>query len=89
VPEDVVFQTKPEIALQQVRQALADGVPPAVVLMDPAYGNDSKLRAGLTELGCPTWRESCPLRWSGGPVKRRCRRRRSNPADIPGVRPVA
>ena len=29
VPDDVRFQTKPEIALQQVRQALADGVPPA------------------------------------------------------------
>lgn len=53
VPEDVVFQTKPEIALRQVRQAVADGVPRAVVLMDPAYGNDSKLRAGLTALGLP------------------------------------
>ena len=53
VPDDVVFQTKPEIALQQVRQALADGVPRAVALMDPAYGNDSKLRAGLTEPGVP------------------------------------
>ena len=51
VPDDVCFQTKPEIALQQLRQALADGVPPAPVLMDPAYGNDSKLRAGISELG--------------------------------------
>ena len=51
VPDDVRFQTKPEIALQQIRQALADGVPPATVLMDPAYGNDRKLRAGITELG--------------------------------------
>jgi SRSO17 transposase len=34
-----------------VRQALADGVPSGVVLMDPAYGNDSKLRAGISELG--------------------------------------
>ena len=51
VPDDVRFQTKPEIALQQLRQALADGVPPAPVLMDPAYGNDSKLRAGISELG--------------------------------------
>ena len=39
VPEEIVCQTKPEIALQQVRQALADGVPQAVALMDPAYGN--------------------------------------------------
>ena len=51
VPEDITFQTKPEIALWQLRQALADGVPPAVVLMDPAYGADSKLRAGISELG--------------------------------------
>ena len=51
VPDDVRFQTKPEIALQQVRQALADGVPSGVALMDPAYGNDSKLRAGISELG--------------------------------------
>ena len=51
VPDEVRFQTKPEIALQQLRQALADGVPPGVALMDPAYGNDSKLRAGISELG--------------------------------------
>jgi hypothetical protein len=35
VPEDVCFQTKPEIALQQLRQVLADGVPSAPFLMDP------------------------------------------------------
>jgi SRSO17 transposase len=35
--------------LQQLRQAVADGVPPGVALMDPAYGN-SKLRAGISEL---------------------------------------
>jgi SRSO17 transposase len=50
VPDDIRFQTKPEIALRQVCQALADGVPPGVALMDPAYGNDSKLRAGISEL---------------------------------------
>jgi len=47
VPADVLFQTKPEIALPQLRQAVADGV----ALMDPAYGNDSKLRAGISQLG--------------------------------------
>src|SRR6201986_133551 len=35
VPDDILFQTKPEIALPQLRQAVAD----AVALMDPAYGN--------------------------------------------------
>jgi SRSO17 transposase len=31
----------------------AAGVPPAVVLADPAYGNDSNFRAGTAELGLP------------------------------------
>src|ERR1700741_3225496 len=53
IPDDIRFQTKPEIALQQMRQALAAGVPPGVVLADPAYGNDSNFRAGITELGLP------------------------------------
>jgi SRSO17 transposase len=51
VPNDVVFKTKPRIALEQIAQALADGVPPAVVLADAGYGNDSAWRAGLGELG--------------------------------------
>jgi len=51
VPEDVVFQTKPAIALQQMRQAQADGVPLGVALADPAYGNNHGFRAGITELG--------------------------------------
>ena len=51
MPDEVRFQTEPEIALQQLYQALADGVPPAPVVMDPAYGIDSKLRAGISELG--------------------------------------
>src|ERR1700684_2349230 len=54
IPDDIRFQTKPEIALQQMRQALAAGVPPAVVLADPAYGNDSKFRAGTPSLACLT-----------------------------------
>jgi SRSO17 transposase len=53
VPDDIRFQTKPEIALQQMRQALAAGVAPGVALADPAYGNDSNFRAGIMELGLP------------------------------------
>jgi SRSO17 transposase len=53
VPDDVVFQTKPEIALRQMRAMLAAGVPPAVALADPAYGNDGKFRSGITALGLP------------------------------------
>src|SRR5689334_10024484 len=39
VPEEVAFATKPAIALGQGRQALADVVPPGVVVSDAGYGN--------------------------------------------------
>jgi SRSO17 transposase len=50
VPESIAFQTKPQIALQQIRQALKDEVTRAPVLADAAYGNDAGFRAGLEEL---------------------------------------
>ncbi len=50
IPERIRFQTKPEIALDQIRQAVEDEVTRAPVLADAAYGIDSKFRAGLTEL---------------------------------------
>jgi SRSO17 transposase len=53
VPERVRFQTKPEIALEQIRQAGESEVARGVVLADAAYGNDSGFRAGLTELQLP------------------------------------
>ena len=49
VPDDVVFQTKPEIALDQIRAALAAGVPSAAVLADAAYGVDTAFRDGITD----------------------------------------
>ena len=51
VPEDVVFKTKPEIALDQIRWACESGLPGDMALLDAGYGHDSKLRAGITELG--------------------------------------
>jgi SRSO17 transposase len=50
VPKDVVFQTKPHIALDQIRRAIEDGVPQGIVLADAGYGNDTAFRSGLTEL---------------------------------------
>ncbi|MGZ4822883.1 MAG: IS701 family transposase [Terriglobales bacterium] len=50
IPPDIQFQTKPEIALEQIRQASAAGVPSGVVLADPAYGNNTQFRQGLTAL---------------------------------------
>jgi SRSO17 transposase len=51
VPEDVTFKTKPEIAIEQLHWAHKTGLPGNRVLLDAGYGNDSKLRAGITELG--------------------------------------
>jgi SRSO17 transposase len=51
VPGEVRFHTKPEIARNQIRQALQDGVPPGVVVADVAYGNDTTFRDELTALG--------------------------------------
>jgi SRSO17 transposase len=50
VPEEIQFQTKPQIALDQIRRAVEQDVPRGVVLADAAYGMDSKFRAGLREL---------------------------------------
>jgi SRSO17 transposase len=51
VPEEITFQTKPQLALEQIRQALAQKVPVGVVLADAGYGNGSPFRAGITALG--------------------------------------
>jgi SRSO17 transposase len=51
VPEEIEFQTKPEIALDQIRAAAAAEVAPGVVLADAAYGINTEFRAGITELG--------------------------------------
>ena len=49
--ETVAFQTKPEIALGQIKAARAAGLPEGVVLMDAGYGNDTGLRTEITALG--------------------------------------
>jgi SRSO17 transposase len=51
VPDDVVFKTKPEIALDQIRAALAAGVAPGVLLADAGYGVDGEFRSGATVSG--------------------------------------
>ena len=51
VPKEIKFKTKPEIALEQIRWACEAGLPRGAALMDAAYGRDSRLRAGMTELG--------------------------------------
>lgn len=51
VPEDVTFKTKPQLALQMIRRAVADGVPKGIVLADSAYGTSGEFRAQIRSLG--------------------------------------
>jgi SRSO17 transposase len=51
VPDDIVFQTKSQIALDQLRAARAAGIEAKLVLADAGYGNDTDFRDGITEIG--------------------------------------
>ena len=51
VPEGIAFQTKPGIALVQIRQAMEQQVPVGVVLADAGYGKGTQFRTDLTKLG--------------------------------------
>lgn len=50
VPEDIIFKTKPEIALEQIAAACQAGLARGVVLMDAGYGCSTELRAGIGAL---------------------------------------
>ncbi len=79
VPEDIVFKTKPQIALEQICKACEAGLPHGVVLMDAGYGANTNLRTQIAALGlayvagilpqATVWAPgSAPLRpkhWSG------------------------
>jgi len=51
IPDEAVFQTKPQIAIDQVRAALAEQTPVGIVLADAGYGADGQFRQELTDLG--------------------------------------
>jgi SRSO17 transposase len=51
VPVEIEFQTKPEIALEQIRAAVTANVPRGIVLADAAYGINTEFRDGLSDLG--------------------------------------
>ena len=50
IPEDIEFATKPQIALQQLRDLLDEGAPRHCVLADAGYGIDYAFLQGLTDL---------------------------------------
>jgi SRSO17 transposase len=51
IPDDVAFKTKPELALDMIRRAIADDIPRGVVLADSAYGSSRDFRSGVRSLG--------------------------------------
>lgn len=96
VPEAVTFKTKPQIALEQLRAAQLAGVPVGAVLMDPAYGNDARLRTGVSELAlsyvagiqsnCLVWPPGTEPRRRGKPINNTGRR---DEPDLISVRKLA
>jgi SRSO17 transposase len=50
VPDSIHFQTKLEIALEQIRRAQERGIPQGVVLADAGYGTDTRFRQALTKM---------------------------------------
>jgi SRSO17 transposase len=51
VPDDVVFKTKTQIALDEIDGLLADGVAKAPVVMDAGYGRATELRDEIAKRG--------------------------------------
>ncbi|SIT15535.1 DDE superfamily endonuclease [Paracoccus saliphilus] len=51
IPDEIVFQTKPQIAIDQIRAALTAQTPVGVALADAGYGADGRFRQELTDMG--------------------------------------
>ncbi len=101
VPEDIIFKTKPQIALDQIREACEAGLPRGVVLMDAGYGANTDLRTDIAALGltyvagilpnttvwAPGMAPLRPKRWSGrGRPPRLIRRDRNHqPISVKGL----
>jgi len=53
IPDDVIFRTKLDLALQMIRRAIEEKIPLGIVLVDAAYGNSGGFRSELQQLGVP------------------------------------
>jgi SRSO17 transposase len=93
VPRSVRFMTKPQIALEQIKAALAANIARGVVLMDADYGRDGNLRRELRTLGMAYVAaiQSTPMVWSPGTGPkpgRRLPKAREEDADLVSVKEV-
>ena len=78
IPDEIQFQTKTELALGMIEQAVRDGIPGDVVLADSAYGDSHVFRETVRILGldyavgvhAPTtvWRLDSRNRRRGEPI---------------------
>ena len=80
VPESLQFQTKAEIALEQICRAQDRGIPQGVILADAGYGTDTRFRSELTEMNMPYVMgiQSAITVWKPGEEPRPVPTRRSN-----------
>ncbi len=65
VPDTVAFATKPQIALELIQEALADGVARAPVLADNDYGINGEFRDGLRRQGMEFFLQIDPAQLTG------------------------
>ena len=81
VPETIAFQTKPEIAFEQIKAARSAGLPRGVVLMDAGYGNDTGCEPKSPLSVCAMSRASVPTPRSGRWARGLCHRSVAGAAD--------
>lgn len=77
IPEEARFRSKPEIALDLVRELIESGLEAAPLLGDCQYGHSGPLRQGLRDLECPYMLqvESALKAWTQSPKMLRARTR--------------
>lgn len=51
IPTERIFKTKPQLALDMIARAKADGIPGDIVLADSAYGDSTAFRQALRDQG--------------------------------------
>ncbi|MGA2658730.1 MAG: IS701 family transposase [Verrucomicrobiota bacterium] len=88
VPDEVEFATKPQIAVKLIKEALVDGVVPAPVLGDNAYGINGEFRDELRRLGLEFFLQIDPnqmMGWAQPVTVERKRTRWHVVADTPAA----
>lgn len=92
VPEEVKFQTKPELALELIQQARQEGVALAPVLGDAVYGDNGPFRRQLRQWEMEFFLQVSPTQhkgWDHAVATEKKRVRRQVRAEAPPARTLA